>query len=101
MAASAVLQANTTKILLAAGAAPNMAPGHVPPLHYWARVGNTEMVTLVLAKGADADAKIGRNETAYDWAGGHEEVRALLKSHMTPAPEREGSGEFEGRRGPD
>lgn len=70
--------------LLNAGANPNGAPTGTPVLMTAARTGNVGTVKLLLAKGADVNAKeSARSQTALMWAVAekHPEVARLLIDH--------------------
>lgn len=69
------------KMLLEAGANPSQADFNtVAPLHTAARIGNAEVISLLLESGAAKDAQDTLGQTPCDWAlqSGKEASRALL-----------------------
>ncbi|KAJ7148566.1 ankyrin repeat-containing domain protein [Mycena crocata] len=69
----------------------------LPPLHIAARVGNTEIATLLLDAGADPAAawNIGGVQALHVAAqNGHRDMVQLLLDHGVPIDERFGSGAF-------
>ena len=59
------------------------AGGGMTPLHYAALDGYKEVAELLIAKGADVNAKIIVGSTPLDWAveEGHTETANLLRKH--------------------
>jgi ankyrin repeat protein len=55
----------------------------VSPLHYAAYYGEKEVAELLIAKGADVNAKDEDGETPLDWAieKNHTETADLLRKH--------------------
>ena len=81
----------------------------ITPLHLAAESGSLEVVELLIARGADADAKDSEGQTALDLGAshGHPEVVEFLRSgtgNATPLPVRErpasGGGAALGPSGP-
>jgi ankyrin repeat protein len=81
--------------LLNSGANPNGVPGGTPVLMTAARTGNVDTVKLLLAHGADVNAKeSARGQTALMWAVAerHSEVARLLIEHGADVNARSTSG---------
>jgi ankyrin repeat protein len=75
-----------TRLLLAAGASPNVRErGGYTPLHAAAQNGDVEIVRSLIFGGADVEAVSDKNESPLDMAlkSGHDEVVNLLKAGIT------------------
>ena len=75
-----------TRLLLTAGASPNVREGGgYTPLHTAAYNGDVEIVRSLLFGGADLEAKSDKKETPLDMArkAGHDEVANLLNAGIT------------------
>ncbi|MGD8403700.1 MAG: ankyrin repeat domain-containing protein [Anaerolineales bacterium] len=75
-----------TRMLLTAGASPNVREGGgYTPLHTAAHNGDVEIVRSLIFGGADLEAKSDKDETPLDMArkAGHDEVVSLLKAGIT------------------
>ncbi len=75
-----------TRLLLTAGASPNVREGGgYTPLHTAAHNGDVEIVHSLIFGGADLEAKSDKKETPLDIArkAGHDEVASLLNAGIT------------------
>jgi len=75
-----------TRLLLTAGASPNVREGGgYTPLHTAAHNGDVEIVHSLIFGGADLEAKSDKKETPLDMAhkAGHDEVANLLNAGIT------------------
>ena len=75
-----------TRLLLTAGASPNVREGGgYTPLHTAAYNGDVEIVRSLIFGGADLEAKSDKKETPLDMArkSGHDEVANLLNAGIT------------------
>jgi hypothetical protein len=70
-------------ILLKAGADPNIKMHDMTPLMFVCKKGSIEIVELLLQAKADATVRFTNNQTAFDFAKGHNDIVQLLIRYST------------------